>query len=342
MFAAACGGGSSNNSNNNNAASGSGGSSSSAKCGSTSPAPVSGSGGSAASVTASNVSLPDGTPGKGKPAVTMGGKNFPEENLLVELYSQALKSRGFTVNTKKGIAGSELIDQAFQSGKIDMYPEYLGEIATSVADLGPQKSAADNFNAVKKFEEQHRSATIFKQTPFYDTDVLFVKTDFCKQYNLKSIADLTKVGAKGKGVKYAAQPPARTRYAGFKGLQQGYGLTAATFVGTPVGQQYQAVDGGNANVGDAFSTDPPLSQGLKNDKYRTLTDPKHIMGYQYVAPVVKQKIADSEGKAFEQICNWVSSKLTADAIVQMNTAVQTNRKDEATVAKQFLDANGLT
>lgn len=338
MVLAACGGGSDNGGGNG------GGSTKAAggDCGSTSPAPVSGSTADAKAVTAADVELPDGTPGKGTPTFKIGGKNFPEEDLLVELYSQALKAKGFSVETQKGIGDSETTDEAFQSGQIDMYPEYLGEIATSVGDLGPQKSIKANYQAVEKFEQTKRNATIFKQTPFYDSDVLFVTPDFCKQYNLKSIADLKKVGPKGKGVKYSAQPPARTRIAGFKGLQQAYGLTDATFVGTPVGQTYQAVDSGTANVGDAFSTDPALARGIKQGKYRTLTDPKHIMGYQYVAPVLTQKLATAGGKALEQTCNWVSSKLTTEAIVRMDTAVQVNRKSAASVAKQFLDANGLT
>src|SRR4051812_5909607 len=35
-----------------------------------------------------NATLPSGQPGKGKPAIVMGDKNFSEEYLLGELYSQ--------------------------------------------------------------------------------------------------------------------------------------------------------------------------------------------------------------------------------------------------------------
>ncbi|HEU0315788.1 MAG TPA: glycine betaine ABC transporter substrate-binding protein, partial [Solirubrobacteraceae bacterium] len=47
-------------------------------------------------------------PGKGKPAVTMGDKNFTEEFVLAQLYAQALRAKGFTVNLKEGLGSTEL------------------------------------------------------------------------------------------------------------------------------------------------------------------------------------------------------------------------------------------
>ena len=40
-------------------------------------------------------SPPSGQPGKGKPPVTIGDKNFTEQYILGELYSQALRAKGF-------------------------------------------------------------------------------------------------------------------------------------------------------------------------------------------------------------------------------------------------------
>lgn len=287
------------------------------------------------------MSLPSGTPGQGKPAVTLGTKNFAEEFLLGHLYADALEAEGFTVHLKQNIGGSEVIDKAFSSGQIDLYPEYLGEIVSSVAQEQPKTSLIATYKAASAFEGAHRDATILKQTPFQDTDVLFVTTDFAKKYHLKSIPDLTNVGPKGQGVTYVAQAPNRTRYAGLVGLKKAYGLTDVKFSGAPAGQQYKALKKGAGNVGDAFSTDATFSAGVKAGKYVALKDPKHIMGFQYVAPVVKKSVVSKEGPAFKQTLNWVSSLLTLQAVQSMNIAVQINHKDSAVVAKKFLAANGL-
>src|SRR5437763_8338782 len=81
----------------------------------------------------SKTTAPSGQPGAGKPAVTIGDKNFPEELILGQLYAQALKSKGFTVNLKENIGATEVIDKGLTSGKIDMYPEYTGIGLTAVA-----------------------------------------------------------------------------------------------------------------------------------------------------------------------------------------------------------------
>ena len=79
-------------------------------------------------------SQPADQPGKGKPPVTLGTKDFTEEFVLGELYKQALEAKGYTVNLKKNIGATEIIDKALTSDEIDGYPEYLG-----VSADGPYK-----------------------------------------------------------------------------------------------------------------------------------------------------------------------------------------------------------
>ena len=85
---------------------------------------------------------PPSLPGKGKPAVTLGDKNFTEQYILGELYAQALEAKGYTVKVKSNIGSSEITDKALTSGQIDLYPEYTGVIATELAKLGDQPASA--------------------------------------------------------------------------------------------------------------------------------------------------------------------------------------------------------
>jgi osmoprotectant transport system substrate-binding protein len=311
-----------------------------AGCGGGAPGGPAGSGGGAAAPSSSGagVGLPAGTPGQGKPAVTVGDKDFSEAFLIGDLYEQALKAKGYTVNLKANVGGSEVIDSAFKAGQIDVYPEYTGEILSSVAgDQGRTTSAEETWQKAKAFEEANRGATLLPQTPFQDIDVVIVKPEFASAHNLKAIGDLKNVGPGGQGVSWAAQPPDKTRYAGLVGMQQAYGLTNVAFVGVDVGVTYSALDTGTVNSADAFSTDGQLT----TNKYTVLDDPEHIMGFQHVAPVVKQSVLAAQGPEFAQTLNWVDSLLTQQAILQMNAAIQLNHVDPATVAQKFLAANGL-
>ena len=86
-----------------------------------------------------------------------------------------------------------------------------------------------------------------------------------------------------------------------------------------------------------FTTDGQLLGG----KFKVLSDPKHVFGFQNVAPVVKPSVLTEQGPAFEETLNKVSKLLTIPAIQQMNKAVSVEKQSPAAVAKQFLPANGL-
>jgi osmoprotectant transport system substrate-binding protein len=93
-------------------------------------------------------------PGKGKPAVTIGTKDFTEEFILGELYKGALEAKGYTVKLKKNIGATEIIDTALTSHKIDGYPEYTGESVATVAKRNvPAKTADEEYQLAKQFYE---------------------------------------------------------------------------------------------------------------------------------------------------------------------------------------------
>jgi osmoprotectant transport system substrate-binding protein len=100
---------------------------------------------------------------------------------------------------------------------------------------------------------------------------------------------------------------------------------------------YKALESGQVDVQDVFTTDAQLLGG----KFKVLADPKHVFGFQNVAPVVNQSVPTAEGPAFAETLNKVSALLTIPAIQQMNKAVSIDKQSAASVAKQFLAANGL-
>jgi len=272
-------------------------------------------------------------PGAGKPAVVIGDKNFTEEYILGALYQQALQAKGFKVTLKGNIGSSELIYKAFTSGQIGLYPEYTGTLLTAIAGVtAPPHSATDAYTQTKAFLEKH-GATALNPTPFFDSDAIGTTKKYATAHNLKTIADLKPLGTK---VKLGGMAEFRTRAQGLVGLKKDYGINP-TFVPLASGLFYNALDHGQVDVSDLFTTDPPLSTG----KYVVLTDPKHEFGFQNVAPVVKQSILAAEGPAFAQTLNAVDALLTTKAIIAMNAAVALDKQTPAAVAAQFLKANGL-
>jgi osmoprotectant transport system substrate-binding protein len=272
-------------------------------------------------------------PGKGKPPVVIGDKDFAEEYILGELYAQALQAKGYTVTVKSRIGSSELIDTALTSGQIDMYPEYTGVIYTELAKLGDRPESAEaTYDGAKQWENG-RGFAVLDPTPFQDANGIAVLKSFADEHGLKTVGDLAKLDS----FTFGGPPEAATRYQGVVGMKEAYGINGVQFKPLAIGAQYQALDSKAVDSIAIFTTDAQLASG----KYTALTDTKGIFGYQQVVPVVKQTVLDEQGPEFTATLNAVSALLTTDAIVSMNKAVQIDQKDPADVARQFLQANGL-
>jgi osmoprotectant transport system substrate-binding protein len=288
---------------------------------------------SSSSTTASTTTSTASGPGAGKPAVTIGDKNFTEEYILGQLYTQALQAKGYKVTLKENIGSSTLIYKALTSGQIDMYPEYTGTLLSAVAEQTKEPaSATAAYQEAKAFVEKD-GLTLLNYTPFYDSDALATLPSYASAHNLSSIADLKPLG---KALILGGPPEFATRFEGLLGLKQVYGVVP-TFKPIAIELSYKALESGQVDTQVVFSTDGQLLSG----KFKVLADPKHVFGFQNVAPVVKKSVLVAEGPAFEQTLNSVSALLTLHAIQQMNAAVSIDKQSAASVAHQFLVANGL-
>jgi osmoprotectant transport system substrate-binding protein len=273
-------------------------------------------------------------PGKGKPALTIGTKDFPEEFILGELYAQALRAKGYTVTVKSNIGATEIVDKALTSGKIDAYPEYTGEtVATVKGDDTLTGSAAKTTALAKAFYAGRGQATS-NPTPFEDVDAIAVLKAYGAKNGLTSVPDLKKL----KTFTLGARPEFKDRAVGFAGMKKVYGLDNGVFKQLASGLQYPALDKGDVNTANVFTTDAQLA----SKKYTILKDPKGVFGFQNVLFVInKPKYQALGGPAFMAVVNKVNGLLTEPAIRSMNAAVQTEKKQPSEVAGAFLAANNL-
>jgi osmoprotectant transport system substrate-binding protein len=273
-------------------------------------------------------------PGAGKPEVTLATKNFTEQYVLGELYSQALREKGFTVALKENVGSSEIVDKALVAGTIDMYPEYTGVIAQELAQNHRRpKTAEETYERAKAFQEK-RGFAVLEPTPGFDADANAVRPETARKYGLKTTADLKKLGR----FRYGAPAENRTRFQGAVGMRRVYGLKDLVFVPLPIERRFSALDSGRIDVAAVFTTEGQLTQ---KRKYVLLTDPKGIFGFQNIVPVVNERVLEEQGPEFESTLNAVSAKLTNEALQGMNGAVDLEKREPEDVAREFLRANGL-
>ena len=266
--------------------------------------------------------------------LTLGTKDFTEQFLLGELYEQALAARGYKVTLRKDIGSTEVIDTQLTSGQIDAYPEYLGVAVTVVAgEANAGSSAAETYRLATDYYAQ-RGQALSEQTPFENVDAIATTQVFAQQQRLTSLPDLRRLPSFTLG----ARPEFADRVQGLAGLQHVYGLTNAEFKPIEIGAQYQALDEGDIDAANVFTTDGQLAGG----NYRLLEDPQRLFGFQHVALVINQDTLERlGGDRFMTVINAVNRRLTTSAMIEMNRDIDLEGQDEALVAERFLTGVGL-
>ena len=263
--------------------------------------------------------------------IIVGAKNFPEQYVLGQLYKQALEAKGFDVQYKENIGSTELIDSALRSGKVTVYPEYVG-ISLSVVFKRKvlPKTDAGTYALAKRLYAK-RGQTLLRQTPFQDRDVIAVTRATAKRYGLKTLRDLRKV----PNLTIAGFPEWETRWTA--PIAKQYAVRGFEFVPLAGISAYTLLSQKKVLAADVFTTDPQLL----SSKYVQLRDPKNMFGFQHVAPVVSTKLVTQNGRRLTSTLNAVNRLLTVKAIAAMNRAVGINKKPADKVADAFLKANRL-
>ena len=270
-----------------------------------------------------------------KGTVTLATKNFTEQYVLGQLYSQALEARGFDIEVKEDVGSSEIVDQAVQIGVIDMYLEYMGVIAGELAGTSTRdrpRTADETYRRAKAFEES-RGFTILERTPGFDALASAVLPRTARRYRLKTTGDLKRLGR----FRYGGPAENRRRFQGAIGMRQVYGLDFE-FVPIPIPERFEALEDGDVDVVDVFTSEGRLADP---DGIVVLSDPKGIFGFQNIVPVVEESVLERQGPQFARTMNAVSARLTNRVLRRLNAAVDLDGRKPAEVAREFLLQEGL-
>jgi osmoprotectant transport system substrate-binding protein len=266
--------------------------------------------------------------------LTLGTKNFAEQFVLGELYKQALGARGYKVTLKRDLGSTEVIDGVLQRGEIDGYPEYLGVAATVLARQDVAGKDAQQTDQIARDFYASRGQAISAQTRFENVDAIATTVFYAQRHGLRTVADLRKLPRFTLG----ARAEFADRVQGLQGMQSVYGLTNATLRPLAIGTQYSALDRGDVNVANVFTTDGQLASG----EYKVLEDPKRLFGYQHAALVIdRAKLKRLGGDRFMSVVDRLNARLTTAALIEMNRAVSVEGLEPAAVAQRFLSENGL-
>lgn len=266
--------------------------------------------------------------------ITIGSANFPESELLMQMYAQALEAKGLTVETKPNIGAREIYMEAFTAGDIDMLPEYNGALLAYLMPEGVPEdvtSPNDVYDALQ--DVLPTGSKTLPQSPAEDKDTLTVTADTAKKYDLSGIEDLEPVAGQ---LVVGAGPEWRERYQGLVGLKDLYGVEFKEFKPLDAGGPLTvaALKDGTIDVGNIFSTDSAIA----TNGWVVLDDPKHLYLSENIVPLVHEDAMSPEA---EEAINGVSEALTTENLTEALARVQVDKEDPVTVAGDFLKEHDL-
>jgi osmoprotectant transport system substrate-binding protein len=265
-------------------------------------------------------------------SVVVGSANFPESEVLAQIYADALQGKGIKVTTKLNIGAREVYYPEVVKGAITIIPEYNGALLTTSVNPKSTATSTADVNAELK-AKLPSSVEILNSAPAQDKDSITVTQATATRDHLTSISDLAPVA---KDFVIGGPPEFKTRADGIVGLKNVYGLTFKSF--QPLDESgpvtITALQSGKVQAADLFTTTPQIA----TDHFVSLADPKNMFAAQNVTPLVYTK---GVNPTIVSTLNAVSAVLTTDALVQMNKALTIDHASYTQVASGFLAQEGL-
>ncbi len=272
------------------------------------------------------------SPSSSKGSVVVGSANFPENELLAEIYVLALQGKGVKVTPKFNIGAREVYYPQVEKGTISIIPEYNGALLTTSVDPTSKAATTADVNAALT-SKLPSSLVILNSSSAQDKDSVTVTQATATKYHLSSISDLSPVA---KNFIIGGPPEFKTRTDGLVGLKNTYGLTFKGF--DPLDESgpltLAALVDGKVQAADVFTTTPQII----TDHLVALADPKFNFAAQNVTPLVYKKALNPTITA---TLNEISAKLTTAGLLAMDKAVILDHANYSTVAAGWLKTVGI-
>jgi osmoprotectant transport system substrate-binding protein len=253
-------------------------------------------------------------------SLVVGSADFPESQIIAEIYAGALNAAGVTATTKPNIGSREIYFKAVQDGSVDVVPDYSGNLLSHVDAQAAEVTPEDVYKALPGKLPQ--GLAVLEPSKAEDKDAMVVTKATAEKYQLKSIEDLAKVC---KDLTMAAPATFETRSYGFPGLKKNYNCELKALKPFSDGGgnlTLQALLSDEVQVADIFTTTPSIAD---NDLV-VLEDPKNNFKAQQVLPLYNDaKVTDKAKEAL----NNVSKTLTTDDLINLNRAVSGSQKQNA-------------
>ena len=267
--------------------------------------------------------------------LVVAGKLGPEPEILINMYKELIEANSdIKVKLEPNFGKTSFLYEALKNKQIDIYPEFSGTITSSLLKNQVKVSNAplEVYEAAREGILNQDKLVYLKPMEYQNTYALAVKKDYANKYDLKTISDLSKVedsAVAGFTLEF------NDRDDGNKGLKSLYKLELNVKTLEP-NLRYQAINGGNVQIVDAYSTDSEL---IEYDLV-VLEDDKQLFPPYQGAPLMRKDTLEKYPE-LEEILNKLAGQISAEEMSRMNYQVKVDKRSASEVAHEYLVNKGL-
>ncbi|MHC5795947.1 ABC transporter substrate-binding protein [Lacisediminihabitans sp. FW035] len=280
---------------------------------------------------ASSNPISGGSGSGAKTTLVVGSQDYYSNEIIAEIYSQALENGGFTIDRQFKIGQREVYLPELESGKIDVFPEYIGSLDQALNKTAAGGSADDVAKDLASVLPT--GLRVLDKAEAADQNSWTVTSEFAKKWKLTDIASLKNVT---DPILVGGNSELATRPYGPDALKAKYGVTTAGLTAIEDGGgplTVKALLDDKIQLANIYTASPLI----KTDNLVVLKDPDNLFFPDNVAPIVSKKVTTKAA----DILNAVDAKLSQSDLVSLNAESVTDQKSAPVIAKAWLTKNGL-
>lgn len=263
-------------------------------------------------------------------AIVIGSQDYYSNEIIAEIYAQALEAEGYEVERDYRIGQREAYVPEIEDGSIDLFPEYTGPLLRYWEGETEVREADAVYDEL--VDTAPEGVRVLEYSPATDQDAYVVTAEFAEEWGLESLDDLKNVDTQ---ITVGANSELETRPNGPQGLLEVYDVEVGF---TPIedggGQlTVNALKDNDIQMAIIYTADPRIA----DPELVVLEDPQSLFLASHVVPLASENIDEQA----EEIINSISAAMEPEDLVALNIRSAEEQLPAETIASDWLTEEGL-
>jgi osmoprotectant transport system permease protein len=262
--------------------------------------------------------------------VRVGSKGFTESVVLGELLTQLIRHSGHPVQHRAELGGTQVLWKAMQQGGVDVYVDYTGTIREELlASAQRQGHLVSSEQDLRDRLAEQFAVSMSERIGFNNTYALGMKEHVAQELGISKISDL----GQHPDLRLGVSDEFMERQDGWHKLARHYQLPQRSVRTMDHNLAYRGLEHDAIQLTDLYTTDAEIAfYGL-----RTLEDDLKFFPTYYAVVLVRSDLKQRAPNAWDAIMK-MEGLVAPEEMVGMTARVRLDRRSEASVAAEFLNA----